>query len=173
MSLRNSSLAGPLLLALVACAPTLDWRLVRPEEGSIEALFPCKPKSHARTVALAGSHVRMLMYACTVAEHTYALTFADLGDPRTVTPALREMRTAASANIGGIEAGASAFEVAGMTPNPAAQRVEVKGQLPDGAPIRQQAGFFAKGTRVYQASIVGPRPAGEAADSFFAGLKLL
>ena len=78
---RFPSLAGLLALAIAACAPALDWRLVRPEDGAIEALFPCKPGSHVRTVTLAGAQVRMSMYACTAAGHTYALTFADLGDP--------------------------------------------------------------------------------------------
>jgi len=173
MSFRIPVLAAALACAFTACAPALDWRLVRPEDGAIEALFPCKPKSQARTVALAGNPVYMLMYACTAAGRTYALTFAELGDPARVTPALREMRTAASTNIGGTETLATALQVSGMTPNPAAQRVDIKGQLPDGAVVWQQAGFFVRGTRVYQASIVGSSPDAEAADSFFAGLKLL
>ncbi len=173
MPLRSAPLLASVTLALAACAPALDWRLVRPEDGAVEALFPCKPRSHARSVMLAGSPVRMLMYACSAADHTYALAFADLGDPSRVTRALEQMRKAASANVAGTEASATALAISGMTPNPAAQRVEVKGQLPDGRPVRQEAGFFARATRVYQASIVGPAPDREAADSFFAGLKLL
>lgn len=169
---RIPSLAGLLALAIAGCAPALDWRLVRPEDGAIEALFPCKPGSHARTVSLAGAQVRMFMYACTAAGNTYALTFADLGDPAGVSRALREMRAAASANVAGSESRAADLSVSGMTPNPAASRVEITGHLPDGTLVREQVGFFAKGTRVYQASIVGSGPQPEAADNFFAGLKL-
>jgi hypothetical protein len=173
MSLRISFVAALSVISVAACSPTFDWRVVRPDEASVEALFPCKPKSHARYVMLAGGQVHMYMYACEAAGHVYALTFAELGDPVRVTPALREMRTAASANINGVEASALALEVAGMTPNEAARRVDIKGKLPDGTAVRQQAGFFARGTYVYQASIVGPKPEDEASDNFFGGLKLL
>jgi hypothetical protein len=51
-------------------------------------------------------------------------------------------------------------------------RLDLAGRRPDGAAVRQQAVFFAKGLRVYQASVVGETLSGEAVDTFFAGLKL-
>ena len=44
-------------LALTACSPALDWRQVRPDDAGVEAMFPCKPLSHARTVPLAGQPI--------------------------------------------------------------------------------------------------------------------
>ena len=39
-------------LTLAACSPALDWRQVRPDDTGVEAMFPCKPLSHARTVPM-------------------------------------------------------------------------------------------------------------------------
>jgi hypothetical protein len=59
-----------------------------------------------------------------------------------------------------------------MTPNPAALRWRIEGRRADGTPLREQAGFFARGKRVYQATMVGASIDPDAADTFFTGLKL-
>jgi hypothetical protein len=164
-------LAAAALLALGACSPTLDWRQVRPEGSPLQALFPCKPKTHARTVALAGAQVRMSLYACTTGGHTYALSLADTGDPAQVTPALRALREATANNLAAREPQASALQVPGMTPNPEAQRMRVSGTLPDGQAVVQVAGYFAHATTVYQVNVVGPNPPPEAVRTFFSGLQ--
>jgi hypothetical protein len=170
MSFRPA-LAAAALLALGACSPTLDWRQVRPEGSPLQALFPCKPKTHARTVALAGAQVRMSLYACTTGGHTYALSLADTGDPAQVTPALRALREATANNLAAREPQASALQVPGMTPNPEAQRMRVSGTLPDGQAVVQVAGYFAHATTVYQVNVVGPNPPPEAVRTFFSGLQ--
>ncbi|MFN3295165.1 hypothetical protein [Caldimonas sp.] len=159
-------------LGLSACAPTLDWREVRPEDSPLVALFPCKPKTHARTVELAGARVRMSLYACTAGGHTYALSWADMGDPARVTPALRALREATAANLGATSPATQALRVPGMTPNPQALRVRVAGTLPDGQAIVQVAGYFAHATRVHQVNVLGPNPPDEAVQTFFDGLRL-
>ncbi|MCM5678522.1 hypothetical protein M8A51_03135 [Schlegelella sp. S2-27] len=160
-------------VALAACSPALDWRQVRPEDAGIEALFPCKPLTHARTVPLAGQPTRMMLHACSRGGLTFALTHAELQDPARVTPALGELRAAAAANLDGTERVVGAMQVPGMTPNPQALRLEVQGRRPDGSPLVQQVALFTKGTRVYQASVIGTRLPQEAVDSFFTGLRLL
>jgi hypothetical protein len=170
MSFR-SCLAAAALLALGACSPTLDWRQVRPEGSPLQALFPCKPKTHARTVALAGAQVRMSLYACSTGGHTYALSLADMGDPAQVTPALRALREATARNLEAQVPELLSLQVPGMTPNAEATRVRVAGRLPDGQAVVQEAGYFAHGTTVYQVNVVGPQPPDEAVRSFFGGLQ--
>lgn len=155
-----------------ACSPTLDWREMRPEGSGIAMSFPCKPDRRARAVVVAGHPVRMEMLSCTAGEATYALTFADLPDPAAVAPALAELRALAATNITAAPAAPSRLQVPGMTPNPQAGRIALSGRLPDGATVQEQAAFFAKGMRVYQASVIGASLGGEAAEPFFAALKL-
>ena len=160
------------VFALVACAPVLDWREVYTADGELLALFPCKPKVHARPVALAGFRVRMNLTACAAGATTYALAYATIGDPAKVTAALEELRDAAAANIEATARPGTAWRVPGMTLNVRAEKLQLQGRGADGQPVREEVVFFAKGTRVYQATVVGSRIDLEAADTFFAGLKL-
>ena len=64
------------------------------------------------------------------------------------------------------------FAVPGMTPNQGAVTVSLRGRTPDGAPLSSQIGFFAKGLRVYQATVFGAELDVDVLDMFFAGLKL-
>jgi hypothetical protein len=159
-------------VALLACSPTLNWRELRPEGSGIAMSFPCKPERRVRDVVLPGHRVRLQMLSCAAGGATYALAFADLPDPAAVAPALAELREQAAANIGAGPAALSPLQVAGMTPNPQAGRVALSGHLPDGSAVQLQAAFFAKAMRVYQASVVGSGPGGEAAQTFLAALDL-
>ena len=92
--------------------------------------------------------------------------------PARVTPALAEMRAALAANLHAEGGRVEAFAVAGMTPNPQAQRVWLAGRLPDGTPVQAQAVVFTRGTRVYQAVVLGARLDAGAAAVFFDSLRL-
>jgi len=164
----------PILIGAVmlACAPTLDWREVRPQGSGALALFPCKPKSQARTTTLAGSGVAMTMLACDVAGMTFALSHSELGDPSRVTPALIELRLALAANLGASDVRSAAFALAGMTPNSQAMRIWLAGHLPDGTPVQGQAVLFVRGARVYQVAVLGTRLDEAAAGVFFESLRL-
>jgi len=160
-------------LLLGACAPALDWREVRPEGSGLVALFPCKPASHARPVALAGASPRMTIHACTAGDVVYAVGFADMVDPGRVTAALAQLRAAAQRNIASAQPIESApADVAGMTPNDEGVRLRLVGKRPDGATVHEELTVFARGTQVYQASVIGARIDASAAQWFFAGLKL-
>ena len=65
------------------------------------------------------------------------------------------------------------LRVEGATPNPASQRVQWQGRLPDGRAVSGQSAVFAKGTRVFQASVVADKPAAEAMETFFASLRFV
>jgi hypothetical protein len=163
-------LAG--LLTIAGCSPPLDWRELRPEGKGLVAMFPCKPDRHARPVMVAGQRVRMEMLVCGADGATFALSFADLPDPAAVSPALSELRAIAAANVAGTVSESVELQVPGMTPNAQARRVAIVGRLPDGAAVVEQVAVFAKGLRVYQASVIGVTRSADAARIFLASLKL-
>jgi hypothetical protein len=158
-------------LLLAACSPALDWRELRPEDSGAVAMFPCRPSSHARKVVLAGGEVLLTLHACSAADTTWALAFADLADPARVRPALDELRRSATANIAAQETRELALAVPGATPHPGAARLALAGRRADGGPVQEQVAVFAKGTRVYQATVIGAALPEEGLEVFFGGLK--
>lgn len=160
------------LNALVGCTPALDWREFEPEGSGIIVTFPCRPDRHARNVTVAGAATRMDMLVCAAGDATYALSFIDVSDPAGVGAALADLRAVAAANLGSAAVSPGEVRIRGMTPNPTAARLALAGHRPDGSALQQHAVFFAKGLRVYQASVVGATLPGEAVDTFFSGLKL-
>jgi hypothetical protein len=160
-------------LALSACTPTLDWRELRPEGSQARLMFPCKPASHARRVAIAGETVEMSIFACSAGETVYALSFADVKDPARVSSALDELGRAAQANLQSSTAAVSqAAKVVGMTPHPHSVQWRLAGRLPDGRDVQERVVLFSHGTRVYQATMLGAKLDAEAEDSFFGALRV-
>lgn len=158
---------------LAACSPALDWRELRPEGSDLALLMPCKPDRQSRRVALASQQVQMSLHACTAAGATWAVAFADVGDPARVGAALDELRAAAAANLGAGEATDLPLNVAGATPQPASRRVQFHGRMPNGRAVTEQTAVFAKGTRVFQVVALGPELEPESVASFFGSLRLL
>jgi hypothetical protein len=159
------------LLALAACSPALNWREVRPEGSSLLLMMPCRPDVQVRKVGLAGHLTSLTLSACSSAGATWALAMADLGDPQLVTPALEELRRSAAANVGAAESRQLPLAVPGATPNPAAGRVSLSGRLPDGQPVLEQVAVFARGTWVFQATVVGERLPTDGIEIFFGSLR--
>lgn len=155
-----------------ACAPALDWREVRPADSGLVALFPCKPNALTRNVALAGHTVRLTLHACSAGGQTWALAFADVGDPARVGRSLEELRRSAADNLGAAAGAGLPLNVPGATPNPASAREQLAGRLPDGRSVVEQLAVFARGTVVFQATVLGATVPAEAADAFFAGLRV-
>jgi hypothetical protein len=160
------------LLVVSACSQTLDWREVRPEGSGVVAVFPCKPSTDTRTVTLGGARVRMLLTACSAGGATWALAHADVEDPSRVTPALAALRAASEANLAAPAEHARPLQVSGMTPNPQTARVRLAGKLPDGEAVTLEAGYFVKGTRVFQVTAMGAQLGGESVATFFDSLRL-
>jgi hypothetical protein len=157
----------------IACSPDLNWREVRPDQSGLQVLLPCKPAGHARRLTLAGVPVEMSLFACSAGEATYAVGFADVGQPALVGRALDELALAAARNIGASGPLASApVTVQGATPQPQARRLMFAGQLPDGRRVDEQVAVFARGARIYQATAVGARLDVDAAESFIGSLRL-
>ena len=162
-----------LACAVSACTPTLDWREVRPGGSGLQALFPCKPDAHARRVPLGGTSVELTLHACSAGGATYAVAFADVGQAQFVAPALAALAAAAVRNI---DAHGTAetlpAHIAGMTPNAQASRQRLVGRLNDGQAVEEQVAVFARGTQVYQATMVGARLDADSIEMFFGALRL-
>jgi hypothetical protein len=161
-------------LALAACTPALNWREVRPEGSQVRSMFPCKPASQARRVAMAGRTLEMSMWACSVDETVYALSFADVKDPARVGAALDELGRAAQSNLQSRDGGAASqpAAVVGMTPHPQSAQWRLSGRLPDGRDVQERALLFSHGTQVYQATMLGARLDAEAQETFFGALRV-
>jgi hypothetical protein len=153
-----------------ACSPALDWREFVPEGTDIAVSFPCRPDRHARAVTVAGAKVQMQMLACSAADTTFALAFVDVADPARVGATLADLRATAAGNLQALPQNAP-LQIQGMTPNEQAARVTLAGRLPDGSGVQEHAAFFARGLRVYQATVIGTKPAPQAIDTFIGGLK--
>ena len=158
---------------LAACTPALNWREVRPEGNQVRGMFPCKPASHARRVAIAGQTQEMTMWACSADETVYALSFADVQDPARVGAALDELGRAARSNLqsqGG--AASQPAAVVGMTPHPQSAQWRLSGRLPDGRAVQERVLLFSHGTQIYQATMLGARLDAEAQETFFGALRV-
>lgn len=169
MLLRSACLS---LGLLCACSPALDWRQVRPAGLEIEAMFPCRPATLSREVMLGQRRAEMIMHACAAGGSTYAVGALTLDDVRDVGVALTSLRDAAARNVGGVSGDAQAVQVPGMTPQAQAARLMLSGRRPDGSAVVEHLVVFARGSRVYQAMVVGDRPDAQAVSEFFDGLKL-
>ena len=157
-----------------ACAPTLDWRDLRPaHSGGAQLLMPCKAVAQQRRVMLAGREVSLALHACDADGRTWALAVADVQDPAQVAPALGALRAAAAANIGAAQAQALPLAVPGATPQAASGRAHLSGRRPDGAPVQMDLALFARGTQVLQASVLGERAGGADADTFFESMRFV
>jgi hypothetical protein len=159
--------------ALAACTPALDWRELSPEGSQARLMFPCKPASHMRRVAMAGGTIDMSMFACSAGETVYALSFADVNEPARVGAALEELARAAQSNLQSSSSAASEpAKVAGMTPHPQSAQWRLAGRLPDGRAVQERVVLFSHGTRVYQATMLGAKLDAEAQDMFFGALRV-
>ncbi len=158
--------------ALLACSPALDWRELRPADSGAQLMLPCKPQRHERTVALAGQPQKLVMLSCQADGQTWALAFADLADPSRLGAGLQALAQAAQTNIGAGSPQSLPLKVPGATPHPASQRAKLLGKLPDGQAVQMQYAVFAHGTRVYQATALGPALADTAAETFMASLRV-
>lgn len=173
MSRHAKTLVLALSCASSACTPTLNWRDVRPEGAGLQVLFPCRPAVHARQVALATVTVEMTLYACNAGGATYAVGFADVGHAQHVEPALTQLWVAAARNIGARGAHAVApLHIEGTTLHAQAGRQAFAGRLADGQHVQEQAAVFARGTQVFQVTMVGAQLDVEAIETFFGALRL-
>ena len=164
-------------LLVTACSPTFDWRDVRPPESGARLLMPCKPAAQDRRISLAGSTVRLTLLACSAGGLTWGLAHADIAEASLVAAALQALRSAAAANLGvataaGVAGAIEPLAVPGATPSASAGRSRLAGRKPDGAAVQMELVVFARGTRVFQASVLGERLPPDAVDTFLTSIRI-
>lgn len=157
---------------MAACAPELNWRDVRPD-GALQVLFPCKPNRQTRVVPLGGRPVSYTLHACDAGGATWAVGFGDIADPAHVGSALRDLQTAAAANIGARDGeGLAGPALPALQAGAEVVRLRLTGRLPDGAIVHEEVVTFAHGLRVFHAAVVSREDRGSRADPFFESLHL-
>jgi hypothetical protein len=162
----------PALTLTAACSPELNWRQVRLDNTTMQALMPCKPDREVRPLNIAGAPVQYQMRVCEAGGVTWALTHADVGDATRVGPALAFLKTAAGVKLGAAQVQSAALQVPGMTPNAESARLLISGQRPDRSPVQQVLAVFSHGTSVFEAVAIGARLPPEAVESFVESLRI-
>ncbi len=161
------------LLLLLGCSPVLDWRDWRPAGSGLSLSLPCKPTPQSRKVQLAGQTVLLALHACSAGGQTWALAYADIGDPTKLGLALAELRESAAANLEATSRQAlPALLVPGATPHPESGRWALAGRLPDGTAVQEEVAVFARGTIVFQATVLGSALPAEAVATFFESVRV-
>jgi len=78
----NSSLrllgAATMLVLMVACSPSLDWREMSAADGSVRVAFPAKPRSETRPLPVEGRELPFTLTAATVKGAVFAVGYLDL-----------------------------------------------------------------------------------------------
>jgi len=145
-----AALGAALALLLTGCNPTYNWREYASPDAAWHATFPAKPATTTRTIDLDGMQVAMTMTAAEVEGATFAVGSAEAPDAARARAALDTMRLALARNIGAAATGAQASATSAA--------INVEGTHA-GVPMRLVGRFEARGTRFYQAIVVGPSAA--------------
>jgi len=164
--------------ALAACSPTFNWREVPVAEAGLVALLPCKADRANRALPLGADSVQVDMAGCEAGGATFAVAHATAANAEQAGSWLRAWRLATLQQL----QDAPVTESAGVLPRaaavPAPLRLDAQA-VPGGAPV--QVLWFAQlesgstppgAVSLYQATVLGTPSAGDAARTFFEGLRL-
>ncbi len=167
-----------MVLSLAACSPALNWREVRAATAPLVLMLPCKPDQGSRSVPFAGRDTMLQMLGCDAAGMTFAVAHAEIAPAADAQAVLAQWKQITLTHVRAEGAQESAARVSGATSAAAALpalRVRARGRAPDGAALHTEALYFVQGRRVVQAVLYAKadsHEAREAADTFFAGLKV-
>ncbi len=180
---RRGVLAGFCMVGgalLMACTPEHNWREIRSEPDGFVAMFPARPDTMARSVALADDlTVTMSMHGAQVNGVVYAVATARLPATDAALPAraLAAMQAHMVRNIAGQQRPVRAasvprgFSSAAGRGVLAAEDIVAEGRV-QGAPAQLFGRFVAAEGRVWQAVVVGPRPHPEHVTLFLDSLRI-
>jgi hypothetical protein len=166
-------LAVPLLLA--ACTPTFNWRALPAGSAPLQALLPCKPEQAEREVPLAGVTTRLQMRSCDTGGLTFAIAWADVGEPARVAPALAGWRRATLLALRADPALADDPAVRRQAQvEGASEAIGLRAQGRDhrGEAVQVHAVHAVRGTLLVQAAVYGRDIDPRVADTFFEGVRL-
>jgi hypothetical protein len=142
-----------MLLALLACTPTFNWRQVRAEPAPASVLMPCKPERGERHVAMTEAGTDLRLMRCETGGLTFALAWARLTPQDDREAVLQRWHRASLASW-------QAPETA-LAPPPAdarpglRHRWEGTGRNHRGEPLPLRVAYFAQGDWVYQMLVAG------------------
>ncbi|WP_269631369.1 hypothetical protein [Pelomonas sp. BJYL3] len=153
------------LLLLGACAPSLNWREVRPEGSGAELMFPCKPEQARRPAS--AQEPAMGLAVCRAGELGFSLSWSEMPRPDMVGPALHAMGEGLRQRLKAPEAAWQALQLPGMTPRPESGQQALIGS---GQKARQA--LFSRGLKVYQLVMLGPKDDELAWQNFVASVRL-
>ena len=156
---------------VAACSPTYNWRELRPDAAGVQLLFPCRPSTAQRSVALAGALVKLTVHSCQAGNQTWGLSYAQVDDPGRVNDVLGGLQAAAARNIGAPAGAIAEQPVPGASPQARNGRLRLDGALPDGKVVRIDTLLFAKGSWVFQASAIGEAAPSEAIETFLGSIR--
>lgn len=160
---------------LLSCSPTFNWRELRPQGTPLQVLMPCKPEHAARSLPMAGAATELNMHSCDTGGLSFAVAWADLGDPARAQVALAEWPRATLAALHMDPAQADAPALAWDAQVRGAQQVRglnAQGTGPQGRTVVVRAAYFSRGTQVYQAAVYGPAIPAEVSGTFFEAVQL-
>lgn len=158
-------------LLLQACSPALNWRDVRLDPSPVVALFPCKPERAGREVSMGGQALTLNLLACDAGDAKFALAYADAKAADNTAPLLAQWREVTLANMRAAAPQDAPVALKGATGS-TAMGVLANGVRPDGRAVVLQAIWFASGTQIFQASVYSNAVNSQAAETYFAGLRL-
>jgi len=163
-TLPRAGLLAPLFL-LGACAPSLNWREVRPEGSGAELMFPCKPEQARRPAS--AQEPAMGLAVCRAGDLSFSLSWSEMPRPDMLGPALHTMGEGLRQRLKAPEAAWQGMQVAGMTPRPESGQQALVG----GGQKARQA-LFSRGLTVYQLIMMGPKDDEAAWQNFLASVRL-
>ena len=175
------TLAFPLLLiALGACSPALNWRIVDVAGTPLTAQLPCKPDQAVRDVDWGAGPVPLAMLNCDAGGATYAVLHLRVADPSDVPTVLARWQQALQKQLQVAPAAPAGepFLIKNGLELPQARHVSWQGINAEGGAVYADARWFVRmeghSARVYQALVLSPgKPVAAAArDSFVQGLQL-
>lgn len=129
-------------------------------------LFPCRPAQHERPLQMGAQALQLRMHSCEAEGTLWALSWADVGDPRQVGAALAQLKEGLARNLGAKVPQPLAFQPAGSTPQAESAELTLSGRTPDDRPVWARTAVFAHATRVFQLTALGPKPI-TASQTFF------
>ena len=173
------TLAFPLLLiALGACSPALNWRIVDVAGTPLTALLPCKPDQAVRDVDWGAGPVPLAMLNCDAGGATYAVLHLRVADPSDVPTVLARWQQALQKQLQTPQAGSAGepFLMPGALELPQSRRVQWQGRNAQGQAVYADALWFVRlegaKARAYQALVLSAQPVPSAVrDTFVQGLQ--
>lgn len=161
-----------MLGAMSACAPTFNWRELPIGSTALQALFPCKPETVTRQVPMAQAERDVAMRSCDTGGVTFAVAHAALSDPGQAPAVLADWRASTLAGLRADPASVSSEPPKGLPALPQVLVLRADGAVGDPRASSLLGVWFATGRDVFAAFVMAPAIPPEAAEPFFAGLRL-